>query len=80
MDINLSQIGLLLIMIAWFIQLGLSFKGSNKIQPAFISCYMIGVAAMIISDYRQTSVLSYFEGLTFLASGILLIKILVFKK
>jgi hypothetical protein len=80
MEINLAQIGLLLIMVAWFIQLGFSLKGKNQIQPAFILCYMVGVLAMIVSDYLQTSVLSYFEALTFLASGILLVKILVAKK
>jgi len=80
MDINLATVGLLLIMVAWFIQLGSSLKGNNRIQPAFIVCYMIGVLGMIISDYIQTSVLSYFEALTFIASGILLVKILVTKK
>ena len=80
MEINLSTIGLLLIMVAWFIQLGLSSKGNNKIQPAFIACYMVGVLAMIVSDYLKTSVLSYFEALTFIASGIVLVKILVSKK
>ena len=80
MDINLATIGLLLIMVAWFIQLGSSFKGNNQIQPVFIICYMIGVLAMIVSDYLQTNILSYFEALTFIASGILLVKILVAKK
>ena len=80
MDINLATIGLLLIMFAWFIQLGSSFKGNNQIQPVFIICYMVGVLAMIISDYLQTNILSYFEALTFIASGILLVKILIAKK
>ena len=61
-------------------ELGFSLKGNNQIQPAFIVCYMIGVLAMVVSDYLQTSVLSYFEALTFVASGILLVKILVAKK
>ena len=80
MDINLATIGLLLIMGAWFIQLGSSLKGNNQIQPVFVICYMIGVLALIIYDYRQTNVLSYFEALTFIASGILLVKILATKK
>lgn len=79
MEINLATIGLLLIMLAWFIQLGFSLKGDSKIQPGFIVCYMIGVLAMVVSDYLQTSVLSYFEALTLIASGILLVKILVTK-
>lgn len=80
MDINLAQIGLILIMVAWLIQLGFSLKGNNQIQPAFIVCYMLGVLGMIVSDYLATSVLSYFEALTFIASGIVLVKLLVAKK
>ena len=80
MDINLAQVGLVLIMVAWLIQLGFSLKGTNQIQPAFIICYMLGVLAMVVSDYLRTSVLSYFEALTFIASGIVLVKVLVAKK
>ena len=80
METNLAPIGLLLIMVAWFIQLIFSFKGNNQIQPAFIICYMVGVLAMVVSDYLRTSSLSYFEALTFIASGIVLVKILVSKK
>ncbi|MBU1083753.1 MAG: hypothetical protein ABIG55_05035 [Candidatus Omnitrophota bacterium] len=79
MGINLATTGLLLIMAAWFIQLGYSFKGNNRIQPVFIICYMIGVLALIVSDYIQTSILSHFEALTFIASGVLLVKILTGK-
>ena len=80
MSVNLATIGLLLIMVAWFIQLGFSSKGDNQIHPVFIACYMVGVLALIVSDYLKTSVLSYFEALTFIASGILLVKILITKK
>ena len=80
MDINLAQVGLVLIMLAWLIQLGFSLKGTNKIQPLFIICYMLGVLLMIVSDYQRTSVLSYFEALTFIASGVVLVKVLVGKK
>ena len=80
MDINLAQVGLVLIMVAWLIQLGFSLKGTNQIQPVFIICYMLGVLAMVVSDYQRTSVLSYFEALTFIASGIVLVKVLVAKK
>ena len=80
MDINLAQVGLVLIMVAWLIQLGFSLKGTNQIQPLFIISYMLGVLLMIVSDYLKASVLSYFEALTFIASGIVLVKVLVAKK
>ncbi|MBD3380154.1 MAG: hypothetical protein GF408_06810 [Candidatus Omnitrophica bacterium] len=76
MDINMASAGLVLIMAAWFIQLVFSLKGNFRIQPAFIVCYMAGVLLMIVSDYLATSVLSYFEALTFIASGIVLARIL----
>ncbi|NQT33000.1 MAG: hypothetical protein HQ594_04940 [Candidatus Omnitrophica bacterium] len=76
---SLATIGLLLIAVAWIIQLVMSWKGNKAVRPAFIICYMIGVAAMVTADYLQTNVLSYFEFLTFLAAGILLIRILTAK-
>ena len=77
---DLATIGLLLIMVAWFIQLAFSWKGNRAIHPAFIICYMIGVVAMVTADYLETSVLSYFEFLTLFASGVLLIRLLTVKK
>ena len=77
---DLSTIGLLLIMVAWFIQLAFSWKGDKTIHPTFIICYMIGVLAMVIADYLETSVLSYFEFLTLFAAGVLLARLLTIKK
>ena len=80
MEISLATSGLLLIALAWIIQLVFTFKGDNAIQPAFIICYMLGVLGMIVSDYIETNVLSYFEALTFIAAGIVLARILVAKR
>lgn len=76
---NLASTGLLLVAIAWIIQLLSSWKGNKAIHPAFIISYMIGVLALVIADYIETSVLSYFELLTFIAAGIVLIRILTAK-
>jgi hypothetical protein len=77
---NLATTGLLFITLAWLIQLLFSWKGNKAIHPLFIICYMIGVLAMVTADYLQTNVLSYYESLTFLAAGILLVRILTVKK
>lgn len=77
---DLASAGLVLIAVAWIIQLIFSFKGDNRIKPAFIICYMIGVLALVIADYLETNILSYFEALTFIAAGIVLIKILTSSK
>jgi len=77
---NLATIGLILIAVAWIIQLVFSWKGNREIHPVFILCYMIGVLGMVVADYLQTSTLSYFEFLTLIAAGALLIRILAAKR
>lgn len=73
---TLASTGLVLITVAWMIQLVVSWKGESRINPLFIICYMIGVLALVIADYMETNVLSYFEFLTFLAAGLVLVKTL----
>lgn len=73
---ELAQIGLILIAVAWIIQLAVSWKGNKNIHPVFILVYMAGVLALVIADYRETNILSYFELLTLIAAGIVLLKIL----
>lgn len=77
---DIAQIGLILIAVAWIIQLVISWKGNRELHPVFILCYMIGVLGMVIADYLQTNTLSYFEFLTLIAAGALLIRILAAKK
>lgn len=73
---NLAGIGLILIAIAWIVQLAFSWKGNKSINPLFIIIYMAGVLLLVIADYIQTSVLSYFELLTLIAASIVLWKVL----
>lgn len=77
---NLSFIGLVLIAIAWLIQLVFSWKGNRVIHPVFIVFYMIGVLALVAADYAATKTLSYFELLTFISAGLLLWRIVAVKK
>ncbi|MBL7073051.1 MAG: hypothetical protein ISS33_04655 [Candidatus Omnitrophica bacterium] len=73
---NLAGIGLILVAVAWIVQLAFSWKGNKSIRPLFIIVYMAGVLLLVIADYLQTNVLSYFELLTLIAAGIVLWKIL----
>lgn len=77
---SIATIGLLLIALAWIIQLVFSFKGDNSIQPLFILCYMAGVVAMVVADYMETNILSIFEFFTFAAAGLVLVRTLMAKK
>jgi hypothetical protein len=77
---NLAQAGLILIAIAWIVQLVISWKGNKAIHPVFILCYMVGVLALVIADYLETNILSYFELLTLIAAGALLFRILAVKR
>jgi hypothetical protein len=77
--VNFAEIGLVLIAVAWIVQLVVSWKGNFEIRPVFILLYMLGVLGLIVADYLQTSTLSYFEALTFLAAGALLVRMLTLK-
>jgi hypothetical protein len=77
--LDFAQIGLILIALAWVVQLVVSLRGNVEIRPSFIILYMLGVLGMVVADYRKTSTLSYFEALTFIAAGALLVRIFVLK-
>ncbi len=71
----LTTIGLLLITIAWLVQLYFSYKGETKITKSFIILYMLGVVFMVINGAVTNSLnSSWSELLTFLAAGLVLIK------
>lgn len=77
---NLAFAGLVLIAVAWLVQLAFSWKGNREIHPIFIVCYMIGVLGLIIADYLEKSTLSYFELFTVIAAGLLLLRIITVRK
>ena len=77
---NLGEIGLLAIAAAWLVQLVYSWKGDKAIRPQFIICYMLGVIALVVDDYLATSTLSYFELLTCVLAGIVLVRISTIKR
>jgi len=76
MDMDLSFAGLVIIAIAWLVQMVFSWKGNKEIQPAFIICYIVGVLMLVTADYLKNSTLSYFELLTCIAAGSVLLKIM----
>ena len=71
----LAQIGLIIIVIAWFIQLFFSLKGRKDITPGFIAAYLTGVGFLIASYVQGNSwnAMSYFELGTFIAALLVLI-------
>ncbi|MEI6731296.1 MAG: hypothetical protein WCK90_01315 [archaeon] len=71
-------IGLVVIAIAWIVQLVFSWK-SNKIQPAFIVLYMLGVLIMVVSGYFAKLPVSPYEIFTLLAALVVLIRTLTLK-
>jgi len=80
MDMDLSFAGLVIIAIAWLVQMAFSWRGNKEIQPAFIICYIVGVLMLVTADYLKNSTLSYFELLTCIAAGLVLLKITKAKK
>ncbi len=77
---DLVSIGLIVIGIAWIVQLVMSWKGNSKIQPAFILLYMLGVLLMLIAGYRGNIGVSPYEVVTLFAALLVLIKIKFSKK
>lgn len=80
MEMDLSFAGLVVIAIAWLIQMRFSWNGNKEIQPMFIIFYVIGVLILVTADYLEKSTLSYFELLTCIAAGLVLLKIKEAKK
>lgn len=74
---NMASIGLILIALAWLVQLYFLFKGNREIQPAFIVLYMIGVLGLVVNNTAASGIAgAKFELFTLIASGIALIKLL----
>lgn len=76
--IDLSSIALIIIAIAWLVQLIFSWN-NKKIQPAFIILYMLGVLLLVVSGYLTQLPVSPFEIATFIAALIVLIRTLTLK-
>ena len=72
---DLVAIGLITVGLAWIVQLVMSWKGDNKIQPAFILLYMLGVFLMILAGYLGNAVVSPYEAVTFVAALIVLLRV-----
>ena len=77
---GLTDNGLILIAIAWFIQLCFVLKGNKKIQPLFIIVYIIGVFLLAYNGFVATGIAgAKFELASLIASAIVLIAVLVKK-
>ncbi len=79
MIIDWVSIGLIVIALAWVVQLILSWNSRN-IQPGFIGLYMAGVLILVTSGYLTNLPVSPYEIFTFIAALAVLIRILSLKK
>jgi len=77
---EIATIGLLVIALAWIVQLIYSWKGKRDITVSFILLYMLGVLLLLISGYLATSGISNYEVVTLIAAGLVLLRILTIKK
>jgi hypothetical protein len=76
---DLFSIGLLIIALAWIVQLLFLYKKNKNLSALFVVLYMLGVAILVIGDYQITKKISYFELITLVTSGFVFIKLLFFK-
>ncbi|MBS3079752.1 hypothetical protein J4218_06535 [Candidatus Pacearchaeota archaeon] len=77
---DLTSIGLIIIAIAWIIQLFYVFKNKKEIQPLFVIFYMLGVIVLMTGIYLASKTISYYELLTVIASALVLGKLYWLKK
>ena len=78
--ISLVEIGLILIMLAWFIQLVFLFKNKREIHPLFVIAYMLGVLLLVYESWKTNGIsASKYEIITLIAAPIVLVKILMKK-
>ncbi len=72
----IAQIGLILVAVAWLIQLVFAFRGNKDIRPEFIISYLVGVGLLVISYIQSNTwnAMSYLELGTFVAALLVLIK------
>ena len=72
--------GLILIAIAWLIQLCFVLKGNKKIQPLFIIIYIIGVSLLAYNGFVASGIAgAKFELASLIVSAVVLIAVLAKK-
>jgi len=47
--------GLIIISIAWLIQLIFLMKGKKELSSWFVACYALGVLVLVINEYKSGS-------------------------
>ncbi len=77
---GLTGSGLILIAIAWLVQLCFVLKGNKKIQPLFIIIYIVGVFLLAYNGFAAGGIAgAKFELASLIASVIVLIAVLAKK-
>lgn len=78
---ELSILGLLIIIIAWGIQAFYMCKGTREIKPLFIAFYMFGVLVLAIDDFNNNlRNLAIFNFISLLTAGLVWIMLSKNKK
>ena len=72
---DISSLGLIIIALAWLVQLFFILKNKKEIQKLFIILYMLGVSILVIGIYLSSKTISYYEIFTIIAAGIVLLKL-----
>jgi hypothetical protein len=77
---NLFSTGLVIIGVAWVVQLISVLRGNQSILKAFVAIYILGVLLLVINDFREgINWMGWFEFGTMMAAILVLVR-LFFKK
>ena len=69
-----ATLGLLIIALAWLVQMVFYYKGKKEIKKEFVGLYMLGVVFLLINYWVTSGIIHPFELLTLLLSGAIFFK------
>ncbi len=80
MNIDLLEVGLILITLAWLVQLGFMLRKDRKIQKAFVGLYVVGVALLAVNAFLSGSLSHALLQTVSMAAALLVLFVLLGKK
>lgn len=71
-----SAVGLVVIIIAWLIQLAYVLKGKREINAGFLVVYMVGCAIIVVNEFTAgLGIIAWLNLGCFIAAALVLLKL-----
>ncbi len=69
-----TSLGLLVIALAWLMQMVFYYKGKKEIRKEFVGLYMFGVVLLLVGEYIDAGIISIFDLLALVFAGAIFFK------